>query len=320
MNAKKLISIPALLLCGAILTSCNVGNQKITFIEYWKSDSLSSETVKEKLVYDVVVENLSKDAFVNYQNGVYTSELTSATQNDTIVYTLKTSLTIEAVYTYGEESVTFQDSVSSETVFDRALAPISSHKEIVCNTPTNPSLEISKLSDCYTYFKSVSDIAYEGNKAVTSLYLETKDDNGEIRSSTQTPSVEIDDKKYTYLDNEQLLLSLRGIDPASTSSGKVLAYSPFVSAVQTIKFNYGSQTGGEFSFTKNGTALSQETIQYYPVTLQIDAKNSGNAQTVWIAKATSAGKNTYRNVMLRLQSPISYGIGTLVYTLKTAEF
>ena len=320
MKAKKLISIPALLLCGAIFSACTAGNQKLTFVEYWKSDSLSSETVAEKLIYDVVAEDLASDSFVQYQNGVYTSELTSLAQNDAVIYTLKTKLTIDVVYNYGGESASFQDSVVTEAVFDRSLKPVSSHKEIVSHTPVNPSSNISKLSDCYNYFKTASDILYGDATASVTLTTETQNGDGTPDVTTKTPSVEFDDKKYTYLDNEQLLLALRGIDPSVTSSGKMLVYSPFVNAVQTIKFNYSSQAGGEFSFTKNGTELSEKTIQYYPVTLQIDAKNSGNAQTAWIAKTTKAGDNTYRNVMLRLESPIAYGIGTLVYTLKTAEF
>ena len=34
----------------------------------------------------------------------------------------------------------------------------------------------------------------------------------------------------------------------------------------------------------------------------------------------SLTNNVYRNVMLRLETPLSYNLGTLVYTLKTAQF
>ena len=134
-----------------------------------------------------------------------------------------------------------------------------------------------------------------------------------------TSNFSIDTKKYTYLDNEQLLFALRGLDPSSTSAPKFLVYNAFADVVQTIKVSFSSETGEDFEIVKNGTTV-KDTIPYYSADVSIDSKNPGATQTAWLAKAIDPSVNTYRNVVLRLEAPLSYNLGTLVYKLKSANF
>ena len=46
---------------------------------------------------------------------------------------------------------------------------------------------------------------------------------------------------------------------------------------------------------------------------------SGTTQTAWFAAITDADKNIGRTTMLKLSVPLSYGLGTLNYTLKTVQ-
>ena len=99
-------------------------------------------------------------------------------------------------------------------------------------------------------------------------------------------------------------------------------YAPFTNAVQTIKASFASkEEGTEFTFKKDAEEEKKSrVINYYPVTLSIDAENPGQSQTAWIAETGNAKDNLYRNVILRLETPISYNLGTLIYELSSAEF
>ena len=78
-----------------------------------------------------------------------------------------------------------------------------------------------------------------------------------------------------------------------------------------------------FGGVKNGSEEKvKSTITYRPVSMVLDEKNPGATQTAWIAKKpeTSSNSNVNRNVLLRLETPLSYGLGSLVYTLNSATY
>ena len=83
--------------------------------------------------------------------------------------------------------------------------------------------------------------------------------------------------------------------------------------------SFSAEKGDDFTFQQNGTETST-AIQFYPVSIALDEKNSGQTQTAWVAKTTNPSNNRYRNVVLRLEAPLSYGMGSLIYTLKSANF
>ena len=89
-----------------------------------------------------------------------------------------------------------------------------------------------------------------------------------------------------------------------------------------MSISFETETGAEFSFLyKNGSEeKSQHTITYRPVSIVLDEKNPGGTQTAWIAKTNDTTNNKYRNVMLRLDTPLSYSLGTLQYTLISATY
>ena len=73
------------------------------------------------------------------------------------------------------------------------------------------------------------------------------------------------------------------MNPTLSTSAKFNVYSPFVQASQSVKTTFEAEKAIDFSFTKNGVAV-KDTIQYYPVSIVLNEKNSGSTQTAWIAK------------------------------------
>ena len=325
MKRKKLSTLLALVLGLTAFSGCTNSDQKILFGNFWNTNAVdTNEAIHETLVYDVNFE-ASETSLVEYslayKDGTYTTVLTSEKVEDKIVYTYETTLNITAQYTLNGVTEECADVITSTVKFYAAaygLQPISSEKEINASAPT--AITGTKVSDCYQQFHYSTKVVYNDNctaGTATVVYYPT---TGE--ATTEEREFEIDQDKFSYLDNEQVILALRAIRN-STSSAKLNVYTPFVEAVQKVAVSFNTEESAEFSFYKNGSEEKvTSAITYRPVTLVLDEKNPGATQTAWIAKKSDVSNtaNTNRNVMLRLETPLSYGLGTLIYTLNSATY
>lgn len=313
MKLKKIALAVAAILALSSLAACTDNDQKLPFKDYWEKDSLSgSATVDEKLTYKVThekgagLDNLPYA--LTYGEGTYVTTLKTHSQG----YIYSTSLTMPVTYKYGEDDAySVTDTVTTEVIFLRSnegLRPISSTKNVVSHTPSIRSGGSSETCFLYYDYSVVTEYPTEGDATAT---ITNKSREGEptVKSSSFTAS----DKKYSYLDNELLLLALRAI-PASTTTGSVMVYSPYVQTMQKIDLTFASETGVEFSYLLNGEE-KKDTITYRPISLTINDRNPGGTQTAWIAKTSNASNNTNRNMMLKLSVPLSYSLGYLVYDL-----
>ncbi len=315
MKRKTLISCLALALCATTFTACMKTDKHVSLSYYWYQDADIPTTGEETLVYDVRFEpssGLSQNFTVDYK-GTLTTVLKTVDENK---FRYESNLVMDVTYTLNGETETLQDTVVSWVEFknDKALSPIASHKEIVNHSPVNAS--VTALSDCYAKYDYTIDTTYasDGNGGSSTIV------NNETQAS-QAPTFEFDDK-LTSLDNELLLLAVRGINPVSYSAPTFSVYAPFTNAVQTIKASFGAkEEGTEFTFKKDGEEEKKaRVINYRPVTLALDEKNPGQAQTIWVAETNDPKSNTYRNAILRLETPIAYNLGTLIYELASASF
>ena len=321
MRAKKLIPLLALTTCFSCLGGCTQPDQKISFNNYWQYDSLTQENTHEILTYDVEYDKGSAsplfDYSLEYSDGRYITELATATENGKNVVVYKTELNITVVYSFnGKNSEPFHDKVVTETKFytsENALRPISAFKEILSTSPAGGA---SSLATCYQTFHYETNTVYNEDCSGGTCTV-TRDPDGE-NPTTKTNEFSFDEDKYSRLDNDQLLFALRCI-PTTVSSAKAQIYSPFIQSEQTVSFSFAQDAGASFTYNDNGTDKTKD-ITYRPVSIVLDEQNPGATQTAWYAKMTDSTKNTHRNVMLRLETPLSYGFGSLVYKLKSVQY
>ncbi len=318
MQAKKLTLFLAALLGATSLAACTDGDKKIDFNNYWQYNSLTTgETVNETLTYKVAFEKGAGIAAagysLNYDEGSYVTTLETAANRTSYVY--KTVLEIPVTYEYEGESATFEDKITTEVTFLNAsngLRPISSTKTVVCHTPT--SAASGSLESCFNAYDYtvVNTYAEDDTKkgSATVTYKDTE--------RTQTSSFDFGKGDYSYIDNEQLLLALRAVS-TTTSTGKIEFYNPFLKTSQRANFSFKEAKTGEFLHTVNDAPLSSKEISYRAVSLTLDSKNPGGTQTAWIATTETTDKNTHRNVMLYLETPLSYSLGVLKYTLDSVK-
>ena len=314
MKLKKFATALACVLAACSLVACTDKDKQVQLNPYWQENSQAFTNIDETLTYNVTFEansGLSGMGYtVGYTDGVYTTHLQSAQENGENVYTYTTALTIKVTYTYGSESVTLDDCVTSATKFNETLKPISSAKEIISNSPVNTNGAHNAVADCYASYHYAVSTTYNGKESVSTVTnLETPESPVEVRKETFNAT----GGNYRYLDNEQLLFALRGVSN-STTSGKFRFYNPFIDELQLVKFSFDEETGAKFDYLDNGTAVSKD-ITYRPVKLTLDATNPGETQTAWIAKCSNPESNANRNVLLYLETPRSYNLGKLVYKL-----
>ena len=319
MKRKSILSISALMLGASMLTACSSTNNKVSFRDYWYHDADIPTTPTEVLTYDVAFEKgagLSDKNFeVDYSNGVYVTSFSKTTENGKEFYRLQSALTIDVTYTYNGENVTFTDVVYSCADFEKnvSLTPIQSHKEIVSHSPMRTAYS---LDTTYSTVNYVVDVVYNGAGGTAVV------DNLEDDKPAAERTFKLDDAdEYTYLDNEQLLFALRGIDATQTSSPIFLVYSPFSQTAQKIQASYGSKVSGEkFTFKQNGEDTAKDrNFDYYNVTLALQQENSGTSQTLKIATNSNSKNNLSRNLILEMEVPLSYNLGALTYTLNSAQ-
>ncbi len=316
MKKKFFASLLAGVLALGCLSACTDSDKSVAFSEYWKKNSLSGGEVKESLTYSVKFEaslgldNLSYT--LSYGEGSYVTLLQSTAQG----YAYTTEFTVPVSYTYGGETKEFEDKVVTKVEFsNKALRPISSHKEVLSHTPTNGSP--NSLADCYAEFRYKIDTVYNQDGSATAKVVYDKTEDVEAHEADPT-SFNYQKGDYSYLDNEEILLALRAIS-SDTTSGKFKVYDPALESMQTIKFSFEKDATNNFAHAFNGAALPSASITYRAASIQLSAQNPGVTQTAWIAKTNDPQSNTNRNVMLRLETPLSYNLGKFVYELKSVE-
>ena len=330
---KKLLSFLAIALTATVFTSCTTASKKITFMDNWASNIFNApaEGATETLTYAVTFEkgtSLHEDAYtVEYgknesgkQDGEYTTTFTYANGQ----FTYETTLTLPGVYTFNEEHRYFTDVVTTTAVFENAqnsLRPISSVKRVKSTTPRN--VDATKWEECYTEYDYEVKIDYTGDTGNV-----TWTNFSSVQNIITTPkSFTIDDKEYTYLDNEQVLFAIRGFQKnAMSTTQTLLSYDASKMMMRKIEVAPSSaESSKDFNFTVNGNPIPADTaIDYVPVSSSYTDDMGGAPQLLWYAQmgTDEVGNpiNQYRNVLLRMEVDAPYAIGTIVYSLKSAIF
>ena len=312
MKNKKIITALALLLSIISLSSCATAS-KVSFDDFWNINALTPESIHETLVYDVTFEGdaTSYGYKLDYQNGKYTTELQSTTnEQGQDIYLYKTKLEIDVVYTFGTETATLHDLVTTEVTFlpaGNGLRPLLSKKSCVSHTPfaSTPTT----LDTCYRVYTYDFETVYTETSGTCTLTV------GEQKKQND---FEINSSEYNYLDNEQLLLSLRAI-PATVSSATFGAYSPFTDSVQKILVGFGAKEEKEFTYTKEGVSVT-EKVSCRPVQYRLDGENTGATQSAFIAVTDNPSLNHQRNRILYWETPLAYDMGVLKYSLASMTY
>lgn len=321
MKKKNLLTLASAALCAIVFASCS--NASVTaFSANWYANTTIGNIVEgtsETLTYSVTMkeEPAAGKPAAYYTDGKYTTTLSTEIRDGEQVYSYQTALDISVQFMVdGETSEKFKDSITSKVVFKNTqagLQPVRSEKRVYSHSPS--SIAPKKLEDFCRLYQYGVEIEYKENcTKATSVYTDYSKSEPIVNSKDFSIS-----DKYSYLDNEQILFALRGVSFASSHQLQRNNSTSTGTSTQLFKATPSAAESEEFEFEMNGTS-AKRAIQYYPVALVLSDKNPGSTQTAWYAATTNNTSNTYRNVLLKLEAPLYYNLGTLVYTLKTANF
>lgn len=304
------------------LTACSSGMSSLALSANWYAqvDSTIQANTNETLEYSVSFEAAAENSFLSYGEGTYTMQLTTETTgladgSSELCYHLHTELSIPVTFTVNEETESFADSVISDVYFrsvDRSLQPVRSEKYVLTHSPVSESP--SSLESAYGAYEYTYTTVYDASCANADITVEyTQPENIE----TITDSVELTGSG-TYLDNEEIIFAMRGVNMSSTSAFRSI--NPVKRAVETVTMSEAPASASErLTFALNGESAERE-ITTYTFSLGYSGSNSGQPQTYTYAGVTSANDNLYRSVLLRMEVPVLYSLGTLRYTLVSAVF
>lgn len=322
---KKRTIVGAALLAPVLLfTACAGGNSNLALSANWYASSDITTNIsgtKESLEYSVVFESTGTDAYaVDYDDGVYTAELVS--ENVTVGntqepgYHLRTTLTMTGRYTVnGATGEDFTDTVVSDVWFRNVtteLQPIRSVKTVQCHTP---NANAQSTDEAYTYYEYTYTAEYDHAMTKADITIDyVQPERDDVSRSTPLSGT------GTYLDNEQILFALRGLN--MTSAVALRTINPVTGIVTTLSATAPSSTTETMRFSVNGAGGDEDrSIAARSLSIQYSSANSGSAQQlVYAAKVTDANSNTYRNVLLRMETSVIHSLGTLRYTLTSAQF
>lgn len=313
----------ALLAPLTLLCACSGSTPALTLSANWYKNTAISTGIgntSERLEYKVeLVDVPNQDFTVSYEEGRYVTELkneiiTLADESTEEGYVYTTTFSISGHYTFkGQNSEPFEDSITTRIEFRdvrNQLKPVRSERNTVCTSPT--SMSPVSLETAFTKYEFSYTAKYDAalEKAETT-YTDLRKENPEPKTSTLHIN-----NGGTYLDNEQVLFALRGLDLTSVASFR--SVNPVQNQVQTLTTS--SPSAEALIMNIEGATDKEADIDAIKVSLAYKASNPGGSQTLWYAKTTDTGNNTYRNALLLMEVPVTYGLGTLRYTLVKADF
>lgn len=324
---KRIFASLFLLLPLALCAACGGGVQRTEISTNWyRNTALGNDIAgtNETLEYAVsVTDPTPHNGLSADYSGVYTMTLVNASvtlDNSTKEgYVLETSLSVSVTFTYeGKSTAALNDTVTSRVEFlpvGDNLKPVSSTKTAHTHVPNDApqSVETAYTEYHYTY-------AVEYDDALTTASVTYTDHLPDREGKVPRPvKSEIDiGGKTTYLDNEQILFALRGMNVSSALTFRSI--NPTMGTVQNVGLRQaGSDVTEAVSFERNGEPFSSDALAATEFRVGY-GNNIGQGCKIIMAKKTSNTDNEYRNVPLRMEYPLIRSLGTLRYTLVKATF
>lgn len=301
----KKIWIFALLLAPlALFSACAGPVQSLAFRANWYAGNTGDEHIidtRETLEYSVT----SSDESTAKISGTYTvslkDKLLELDSGPIRGYELITES--ELLLTVGDEQYT--DSVYSSVEFlpaGKDLRPVRSEKRALGHSPVRTENGYVWAETHYSYqveysedlSSATSTLTREGAEPVKTSYSDL------LRGGL-------------FLDNEEILFALRGLTfTTSFNFRSINPARPGLDKTAVLGVSTPTDMEGSFSFDADGkTVTAENAVRVY---LLYREDNTGLQQTLYYAK------NDFRNVLLRADVPIAYGMGTLRYDLTKADF
>ncbi len=242
------------------------------------------------------------------------------------LYCYTYSFEISGTYTFTStgETKAFSDKMESVCYFRSArnsLQPVFSYQYVKSTSPANftPASAGEMCQEVeYEYAVYYNSDCTE----VTTEYTEP------AMSAVTTKTIDLTEAENTLVDNGSVYTVMRAMNITSSLS---MDLDIFIAA----ESNYSTYnvTGADAATLEDETIISAlvgagyvssgDEVTYSAASLSYTGDLSGTSQTIWYATLSDdTDRNACRSTMLKIELPISFGLGTLDFTLSevTSQF
>lgn len=253
------------------------------------------------------------------------------------VYVFRTELTLSGEYKLSssdDDGYAFDDKLITECKFRMAaegLVPVYSYQEVKNTAPA--TLDATSLSGTYVVTEATYTTYY--NYDCTQATITTAASDG----TTTTSTVSFSDG-YSVVDNCQIRAAIRALaDNEGDATYTVCVPQTATTSLCTVSLASAtgldpedeeqkgiidalSSSDGYIFFNGEATEEDEEQkyVRYNEATVSaLGEKMNGSSSTYWYSTVENAEANTTRRVMLKASTPLSFGLGTLNYTLKSLK-
>lgn len=239
------------------------------------------------------------------------------------VYCYTYSFEISGTYTYTstDETVAFSDKMESVCYFRSArnnLQPVFSYQYVKSTSPASftPSGADAMCKEVeYEYTVYYNKDCTE----VTTNYTEL------TMNSVTEKTIDLTDAENTLFDNGSVYTVMRAMNITSSLSMDIDIFIAAESNYSTYNVTGASAAALEDETIKNalvdaGYASDGDNLTYSAASLSYTGDLSGTSQTIWYATLSDdTSRNYCRSTMLKIELPISFGLGTLDFTLSEVQ-
>lgn len=319
---KKRVSIIGFsaLLSSILLFSACTSVPELSFNANWYRNTALKANIggtNERLEYEVSFTPYEKNGFsIDYSNGSFVTELKNGDVGGAEGYLFTTDLEIFVSFSLnGEKSETFRDVVHTEAKFRSAaegLRPVSSKREVLSHVPVSDQPDSLPLSYAEYHYSYAFSYEEEAGRISRANFTHTN-----LANMISDREKHFDIKSGSFLDNEQILFALRGVELSTLT--RFTSINAVTERAQEIEISNKTDVEYSPSFSIGGN-LVEKKISAAECTLGYLGSDRGTPQVLTYAKTTDPSANEYRNVLLKMETPVLYSLGVLRYELKSAQF
>ena len=258
----------------------------------------------------------------------YRSDSTDSTET---VYCYTYSFEISGTYTYATGATAdFTDKIESVCYFRSArnnLQPVYSYQYVNSTSPANYSP--ASPDDMYQEVEYEYYVSYNKDCTEATTYYTQP-----AMSSVTPATIDLSGAGNLLFDNGSVYMVMRAMNITSSLSMDIDILIPAENGYST--YNVTGADGVTLEDDTIRSALvdagyvtslidakvieSEDDITYSAATLSYTGDLSGTSQTIWYATLSDdTDRNYCRSTMLKIELPLSFGLGTLEFTLSDIE-
>lgn len=326
--AKKIIS---LFICLTVIfaSGCFGGETIVSNMfasSYWLTNTDSDVgEINETSVYSLSfvsgeLEEGESNVLESDLTGTFTTTIEDSSYNGTKCYKFTTHLKASGTYTYGDKSAPINDETISTVYFlgiSSKFFPLYSEKSVKTICPIkNSGFTFAQLD-----YNVTTTYDKEGNSATVKVVSNIED--SESDSETQQYAVQNSERTYeklgkngTVLDNESLIFIPRASDLLAGFSSSFCTIDALSQKIHRMQLMVSSTSPTSEvnvgSYTIDGQ-IANPIFNCFNATMSIADTFSGSAIKLYY----SADAKTHGKRLVKMETALSYSLGTIIYTLQS---